>query len=651
MRADNGDDRLAIAAEAFVASGDALFSAQRYHEALARYAEVVERLVDARTGDFADHVLTALLRIGAVYMVLGRLDEAEATFGSVLRRAEAAPSSGPRLRSALKMIVDVFEREVGASLEAERFADALAASDLLIRFLGHDLPQGRVGLIVDAQRLKAWALERCDRVDEALEILTEAVERYRGVDERDVRVSVIKALNNCLKLLGDPREYERAIEACDEIVALAETTQPRVLEPIVDALKDKVALLCRIERYQEALAVEDEAIARFGEHPLPGLHVALDSLHNKALILNKIGRTRESIASLEELVRAYGEQSEPYVMGKVAYAQRMQTLLLVRAGRYEEAIAAVDELLGRFGEVEETSVRLSVAEGLNEKAFALGRLGHWEAAVGVDEQAIERFSTTEADRELAEVLARVMGHHAFSLERLGHLEQADAAWQALIERDRDAASMVPSDIVGDAWQKRVTLLALMGRSKDAIALADEFMPGLREDPEQLMRLVEALAVKGFALVALECWDEAVDVFDEIVERGQDLDDHTARREVVLALMNKSVALREQGRYEEWVRFSEEISSRIDEDGLEAFTEVIDSLANAAAEPSVRPVLASATFHKAELLVERERRAEALATVTELIDRFEEDDQANIEGIVVLARDLQERLVSESDDLD
>ncbi|MHB1837828.1 MAG: hypothetical protein ACYCXW_23025 [Solirubrobacteraceae bacterium] len=40
------------------------------------------------------------------------------------------------------MIVDVFQGEVRARLEAERFVDAIAASDVLVGLLGQDLPLG-----------------------------------------------------------------------------------------------------------------------------------------------------------------------------------------------------------------------------------------------------------------------------------------------------------------------------------------------------------------------------------------------------------------------------------------------------------------------------------------------------------------------------
>jgi tetratricopeptide (TPR) repeat protein len=331
-------------------------------------------------------------------------------------------------------------------------------------------------------------------------------------------------------------------------------------------------------------------------------------------------------------------------MEEVSYALATKAVLLRDERRYEEVVTVVDELLARFGEVEEPSVRRRVADGLGQKAFALGRLGRWEDAVALDEQTIERYSSVQDDPDLAAAVGRAMHHYAYSMERLGRLEDAAAAWGALLDRNGAGGSSVSSKLVGDALLNRARLLLLMGRAEEAIASADAFIHMARDDPDRLPELVEALGARGRALTILERYDEAIKAFDEVVELGRGMDTQPVRRDVVFAITNKATVLWALDRFEEWKLVPAEMNASLGEGGLDAFAEVINHAATADV-PAAQPALVSAIFYRAQLLVERGRRDEALADLTDLITRFEDDDEESIQAIVGLARDLQERLIA------
>ena len=64
----------------------------------------------------------------------------------------------------------------------------------------------------------------------------------------------------------------------------------------------------------------------------------------------------------------------------------------------------------------------------------------------------------------------------------------------------------------------------------------------------------------------------------------------------------------------------------------------------ASEPQEREGLASALYGKALALEKLDRRDEALSTLTELIARFEDDENENVQDVVSDARETHEGIV-------
>jgi tetratricopeptide (TPR) repeat protein len=236
---------------------------------------------------------------------------------------------------------------------------------------------------------------------------------------------------------------------------------------------------------------------------------------------------------------------------------------------------------------------------------------------------------------------------AYSLKELGQFGPSIVVWDEVVQRfGGDEGSPVLRALVEQALGAKAELLGATGQHAEAIVLSDALIAriGDEADPKQLSRLADGLAATGAALIGEGRYEEAIVTLDELVDRFQAASEPELRRPVALALTNKVMALGRLGCGDEAERVFEDLVTRFGEEALVMFDESAKRFANAS-EPAAREQVASALYRKAWVLGDLGRKDEALSVLDELIARFEDDENANIQNVVSGAHEAREEMGS------
>ncbi len=272
----------------------------------------------------------------------------------------------------------------------------------------------------------------------------------------------------------------------------------------------------------------------------------------------------------------------------------------------KEAIAVYDELLARPARAENADALGLAAWALHHKAISLADLKRCDEALATYDELLSRFgdSTSPPLRERA--ARALLGKASLQLHR-GHYDEAIVLYDAAIARFSDAT-----------------------------------------EPDLHNVVVDALGGAGKALFAQERFEEAIEIFDRLVEQVRDAGPEL-RKMAALALNNKVAALNHLGRVDEAVGAHQELTSEFGDDAVAVFDDVIRCNV-VATEPWQRENLAGALAAKAALLIELNRRADAIAVMSDLITRFQDDDLPVVVHVVAQAREGRDQLLTdESDD--
>jgi tetratricopeptide (TPR) repeat protein len=198
--------------------------------------------------------------------------------------------------------------------------------------------------------------------------------------------------------------------------------------------------------------------------------------------------------------------------------------------------------------------------------------------------------------------------------------------------------------------EKAELLALSGERGEAIVLSDSLIARVadKSDQKELTELARGLGTNGMALAGEGRYQEAIEVFDTLVARFEDAPEFELRAQVALALTNKSMALHALGHEEESLSVREDMVSRFGEVALVAFDNSIKQFAQAT-EPKLREQLASVLYNKARVLNDLGRPNEALPVLTELITRFDSDENPTIQVTVSSAREARDEMIDDQSD--
>ncbi len=244
------------------------------------------------------------------------------------------------------------------------------------------------------------------RVEEALEAITEAVDRYRALAEQRPDAflpDLATSLNNQSNRLGEVGRVEEALEAITEAVqirrTLAEQRPDAFLPDLATSLNNQSTDLAGVGRVEEALEAITEAvqIRRTLAEQRPDAFLAdlATSLNNQSVQLGGVGRVEEALEAITEAVdhyRTLAEQRPDAFLADLATSLNNQSVQLGGVGRVEEALEAITEAVQirrTLAEQRPDAFLADLAMSLNNQSVQLGGVGRVEEALEAITEAIE----------------------------------------------------------------------------------------------------------------------------------------------------------------------------------------------------------------------------------------------------------------------
>jgi tetratricopeptide (TPR) repeat protein len=200
------------------------------------------------------------------------------------------------------------------------------------------------------------------------------------------------------------------------------------------------------------------------------------------------------------------------------------------------------------------------------------------------------------------------------------------------------------NVVETALREKAGVLAAVGESAESVVVADAVLARANDatDGNRRIRLAKSLVVKGTALLADGRLEEALAPFDEVIMDFAGVDEPAIRWAVTQALNGKATALEALGRDEESSAVFREMSDRFGNEALALFDGIVDSFANSS-DSQHREGAAHALLSKATALDNLGRKRDAHTALTELITRFTDDMSGGIPLLVAEAHEAREKL--------
>jgi tetratricopeptide (TPR) repeat protein len=450
--------------------------------------------------------------------------------------------------------------------------------------------------------------------------------------------------------------YEDAVAAFTFMSRFEDSPNPALREGAAFSLASKGLTLADLGRHEEAIATLDGLVARFGDAPESALLAqAARGLLNKGIILGDLKRPDESVAAYDDLVARFGDSSDSDVLEGVANAlfnkgvtltefqhfeeairtyedliARMQgatytplrervgmamsnrATCMVRLGFPDEGLAAYDEMVGHFGDAPEGALLLLAANALINKATTLGELDRDQDELAAYDEVLTRFGDSEAPA-LRGPIAHALVNRGSVLHHLDRPDEAMVAYDEAAKRLVDAREPMLREAAVRALLGRAGVLGSLERYEDELAGYDEIASrfGAAEEPKVRELVALTMFSKGARLHRLDRPDEAIEALDLAARlgTGADSDLQTA---AVMALHEKTMVLRDSGRFEEAIVACDALAARFGESTV----------------PTLRRAAGVALYNKGVTLGEIGRPEEALATYEELLawigDTAEED---------------------------
>lgn len=364
-----------------------------------------------------------------------------------------------------------------------------------------------------------------------------------------------------------------------------------------EALLERARALATTGRFGDAVAAFDEVVARFGATTDPAVeNLVGDALFWKAQSLHRIERDEDALGLYEQMAGRY--RGRPEFRGPLSRALVQHATTLARLGQPQDALVIWDELLASFDDVDAPPLAMGAAMAYAGKAAALRRLDRADEAIDVYDEAIVRFSDS-----------------SFPVLR----GRADAA-----------------------LSEKVFVLLLGRRYDEAIVVAHAAVGRLGEsgDPDALAIAVLNL---GGALANEGRFDEAIGVYDALIERLDDTEAPVLRARLILAISNKVEALTALDQDDEANELHGEMLERFGREVPRAFA---DAAARNAYDENAKAVVAGMLLKQALSFAELDQKPEALVTVENLIARFGNEQGPDFERLLELANEFREQLREE-----
>jgi tetratricopeptide (TPR) repeat protein len=622
-------------ARRLVDRGDALLSEGRFEEALVSYRAVLEEGADDGSGpDYHEFASAALRGSVRALIATGRAQDAERVADELIARERSAPRQG-----ASALLVTGLLAKARSLLAQKRASEALPVLDELSRAAERRPELALVA--VSALDLRAFALGALGREVEALAVRRQLIAEFGRVDDERVRAVVARGSLRSARHLDSVGRTEEALRLVDDLLATSDAEPARL--PPIEAWMQRGAYLRKLDRAGESLPAFDAVIERVGDaDEQPGDELLIKAWSQKIEALTDLGRSAEALEAVEgllELLWARNDQSDRELLPS---ALCMRGFLLRGVGRTEEALTVFEDLIARFGSASPVADSLGVLDGCRNRLEALEQLGRFDAAIASADEIVQRYGGEEAAQARA-LVADALGIKSRALDEQGRELEKLAALDQLIEHFGDAPEEALQTRVAEALAVRAMTLLHLGRREDAETSAHALLARLEPEVDGLATAAaadQALRV-AWAFHRRGLIEQALGVFRTLSHRLIASGDPAVRRFALRAQANAATCLAQLGDTVEAQGLYGELLDH-GEDALALFEELIEH-AERKTDPAARAELALAQLGRAFTLGGLERDQEALHTIDELLARFADDESDDIRQLVERARDARAEL--------
>jgi YVTN family beta-propeller protein len=291
--------------------------------------------------------------------------------------------------------------------------------------------------------------------------------------------------------LSNLGEYEKAIKCYDRVIEIDPDYFP------VWSLKGNA--LNYLGKFQEAIKSYEQVIEKDPQNII--------AFYNKGLALSNLGEYEKAIKCYDRVI-----EIDPENIDALIDALNAKGVAFERLGEYEEAIKCYDRVI----EIDPENI-----EALNSKGYALDRLERYEEA-----QQYYRKVSEEYSNEINN-----MNEKAKECQNLHKYEEAIIYYDRVISIDANNSN---------AWLKKGVLLYNLDKYEEAIECydrvigLDKYKEKLKKEAQELTdkqvieyyksietnpRNTEALNEKGLALEKLRKYDDAIQLFDLVIEKN------------------------------------------------------------------------------------------------------------------------------------
>lgn len=293
--------------------------------------------------------------------------------------------------------------------------------------------------------------------------------------------------------------------------------------------------LDELQRYEDALAALDKLIASYPDDSDEGDQELLAmGMYNRGVGLGSLDRLDEAMVAYDKVIRRFGQRNELALCRQVARAMVNKGAALIKLGESAQAFPICDEVVDRFGESHDLALLESASIAIFNKGLGLSKIGRYEEAIATYDELIRRFGSSEADA-LREEVAKAMVNKGAALGTLERHDDAIIVYDEVIRRFGDSNSPALREQVAMAMVSK----GATGDRAEAIAINDEAIRRFSDGDTATLReqVTIAMANKAIDLHALGRIDEAAPIYEALIQRLDDHDEHLPPEQVDNVLFN------------------------------------------------------------------------------------------------------------------
>lgn len=363
--------------------------------------------------------------------------------------------------------------------------ESLPVFDRLLDLFRDDTDCLISALIAETRLERADALVELGRYDEGISEYSGIVDEYSDNQELRIRKSAVIALINLGKCLSDNMDdHKSAISACDRAIRIiGRDGDSDMKEEYATVKGNKAVFLMEDRQFKEAIGLFDEVIAEFGDDQSDDIRETVaGALNDKANCLSELGKEKEALSIYEEILDRYHGAVTPEMAAILSQAANNKADSLLTLGKHKAAEKVYSDMISEFGRSENETVIANVIKARHNRAAMSAEDGHYDRALSAYDELIESYGESDNDG----ILSAVAG----------------------------------------AYNGRIYCLAAMERDDELPAECERFLSKYADStvPETQTYIVQAMFVKGMALMEKGKSPAALKVFNELLKRFSDDDD-------------------------------------------------------------------------------------------------------------------------------